>query len=98
MDTIKVNNISISGRNYSITVSNTRDEQAVRRAQKTIEELLRELEQHYECKDNQDVLSMCLLKFASEVEKYKLQMEDDEQMVMERIKSIKRNIEEKTKL
>ena len=61
-------NIVISGRTYPLSVNNTQEEEGMRKAAKSINELILRYEQNYAVSDKQDVLAMCALQFASKVE------------------------------
>lgn len=59
--------LSIADRVYPMTIP-LQQEEALRKAAKKIEELIKHFEQNYAVKDKQDVLAMCALQFASELE------------------------------
>jgi len=56
--------IWLAGRDYQIRI-NPEDEEAVRAATKAAADQLQELREHYEGKDDQDFLAMCLIMYAS---------------------------------
>ncbi len=62
---IKVN---LGGRVYPLTVANAEEEEGVRKAAKMINDLVIKYENNYAVNDKQDVLAMCALQFASQLE------------------------------
>lgn len=60
---IKVN---IAGRMYPLTVQQ-QEEENIRKAVKTIEEMVKHYEQNYAVKDKQDLLAMVALQHATQV-------------------------------
>ena len=67
MEKLKIN-IVIAGRNYPLSVSSTKEEEGMRKAAKSINKLIALFEQNYAVSDKQDVLAMCALQFASQLE------------------------------
>ena len=67
MESFRIN-IVIAGRTYPISVSNTKHEEGMRKAAKTINSLISVYEENYAVSDKQDVLAMCALQFASKME------------------------------
>lgn len=61
-------NLVIAGRTYPLSVSNTREEEGMRKAATKINDLIARYEQNYAVSDKQDVLAMCALQFASKLE------------------------------
>ncbi|MDG1040844.1 MAG: cell division protein ZapA [Polaribacter sp.] len=61
-------NVVIAGRNYPLSVQNTQEEEGMRKAANNINHLISLYEQNYAVNDKQDVLAMCALRFASQVE------------------------------
>ena len=59
--------ISIADRIYPLTVEPSQEE-GLRSASKKIDVMLKQFEQNYAVRDKQDVLAMCALQFASQVE------------------------------
>lgn len=64
---IKIN-VVIAGRTYPLSVKNTQEEEGMRKAAVNINQLISLYEQNYAVNDKQDVLAMCALRFASELE------------------------------
>lgn len=59
--------ISIADRVYPLTV-NPAQEEGLRSASKKIEQMIKQFEESYAVRDKQDVLAMCALQFAAQVE------------------------------
>jgi cell division protein ZapA len=59
--------LSIANRVYPLTISPSQEE-GLRKAAKKIENMISQFEQSYSVRDKQDVLAMCALQFASQVE------------------------------
>lgn len=59
--------ISIADRVYPLTVDYSQEE-ALRAASKKIDAMIKQFEQNYAVRDKQDVLAMCALQFASQIE------------------------------
>lgn len=67
MDKLKVN-VIIAGRTYPLIVNSIEEEEGMRKAAKSINDLIISFEQNYAVSDKQDVLAMCALQFASKSE------------------------------
>jgi cell division protein ZapA len=59
--------ISIADRVYPLTI-NMSQEEAMRSASKKIDAMIKQFEENYAVRDKQDVLAMCALQFASQME------------------------------
>ncbi|SFD24810.1 cell division protein ZapA [Algibacter pectinivorans] len=59
--------LSIANRVYPLTIDASQEE-GLRKAAKNIEVMIKQFEQSYSVRDKQDVLAMCALQFASQVE------------------------------
>jgi cell division protein ZapA len=59
--------LSIADRVYPLTVDPTQEE-AMRSASKKIDNMIKQFEENYAVRDKQDVLAMCALQFASQLE------------------------------
>lgn len=59
--------LSIANRVYPLTIDPSQEE-GLRLAAKKIESMIGQFEQNYSVRDKQDVLAMCALQFASQVE------------------------------
>ena len=77
MEKIKIN-VIIAGRNYPLSVNNTKEEEGMRKAANAINKLISMYEQNYAVSDKQDVLAMCALQFASKMEIASIQKDSTE--------------------
>ncbi|MDO6761558.1 cell division protein ZapA [Tamlana sp. 2_MG-2023] len=59
--------LSIANRVYPLTIEASQEE-GLRKAAKNIEVMIKQFEQSYSVRDKQDVLAMCALQFAAQVE------------------------------
>jgi cell division protein ZapA len=60
--------VTIGGRVYPLKVNSEIEEEGMRKAAKKINELVTRFEKNYAVSDKQDVLAMCALQFASQME------------------------------
>ncbi|WP_196888473.1 cell division protein ZapA [Aureivirga sp. CE67] len=60
--------ITIANRVYPLSVKSEREEESLRLAAKKIAAMVSKFEKNYAVGDKQDVLAMCALQFASELE------------------------------
>lgn len=81
---IKVN---IANRDYPMKISGD-DQDLVQKAAKLIEQKIKEFEKAYAVKDKQDVLAMCALQFASQVEQKQVDNAIDGKLTQERLQKI----------
>ncbi|NUY82057.1 cell division protein ZapA [Flavobacterium sp. MAH-1] len=63
--------LSIADRVYPLTV-NMSQEEGLRSACRKIEQMIKQFEENYAVRDKQDVLAMCALQFASQLEQKQL--------------------------
>ncbi|WP_234859153.1 cell division protein ZapA [Aquimarina aquimarini] len=68
--------LSIADRVYPLTI-NPDQEEGLRKAAKKIEAMIKQFEQSYAVRDKQDVLAMCALQFAAQVEQKAIDKNDD---------------------
>lgn len=85
-DKLKIK-ISIADRVYPLQIL-PEQEEGLRKAAKKIDDIIKQYEQNYAVRDKQDVLAMCALQFASEVEQSKLQKETGSVQLHEQIDSL----------
>ena len=78
--------ISIADRVYPLTV-NMSQEEGMRSASKKIDVMIKQFEENYAVRDKQDVLAMCALQFASQVEQKQVDSSIDSKD-LERLKKI----------
>ena len=78
--------LSIADRVYPLTVDMSQEE-GLRSASKKIDAMIKQFEENYAVRDKQDVLAMCALQFASQVEQKKVDSSIDSKD-LERLKKI----------
>ena len=81
--------ISIADRVYPLTVEPSQEE-GLRSASKKIDAMIKQFEQSYAVRDKQDVLAMCALQFASQVEQKQIEKSEDHEESLNRLKKFKR--------
>ncbi len=79
--------LSIADRVYPLTVDPTQEE-GLRSASKKIEAMIKQFEENYAVRDKQDVLAMCALQFASQVEQKQVDNAIDGKLTQERLQKI----------
>jgi len=85
--------LSIADRVYPLNIDPTQEE-GLRKATKKIEEMIKRFEKSYAVRDKQDVLAMCALQFATQVEQKGIDNETDSQHVEEKLKALNQLLEE----
>lgn len=85
-DKLKIK-LSIADRVYPLTINHDQEE-GLRKAAKSIENLIREFEQNYAVRDKQDVLAMCALQFASQLEQESIDQHSNVEEATERLKAL----------
>jgi len=85
-DKLKIK-ISIADRVYPLTVEHSQEE-GLRSASKKIDITIKQFEQNYAVRDKQDVLAMCALQFASQVEQKQIDTSQDYNDAFERLKKL----------
>lgn len=81
--------LSIADRVYPLTI-NPSQEEGLRLATKRIEAMIKKFEQSYAVRDKQDVLAMCALQFAAQVEQKQIDNSSDTQATEARLKALDR--------
>lgn len=81
-------NIVIAGRTYPLSVSTTKEEEGMRKAAITINKLIAVFEQNYAVSDKQDVLAMCALQFASNLEINSLDKDSTQKEAIEKLQEL----------
>lgn len=76
--------ISIADRVYPLTVDFAQEE-GLRSASKKIDSMIKQFEENYAVRDKQDVLAMCALQFASQLEQKQIDKSEDFQAAFERL-------------
>jgi len=79
--------LSIANRVYPLTIEASQEE-GLRKAAKNIEAMIKQFEQSYSVRDKQDVLAMCALQFASQVEQKSIDKENVNGHVEEKLSAI----------
>ena len=79
--------LSIANRVYPLTIE-ANQEEGLRRSAKNIEAMIKQFEQSYSVRDKQDVLAMCALQFASQVEQKSIDKENVDEHVVEKLKGL----------
>jgi cell division protein ZapA len=76
--------ISIADRVYPLTVDVSQEE-GLRSASKKIDTMIKQYEENYAVRDKQDVLAMCALQFAAQVEQKQINNSIDGTEAIERL-------------
>ena len=79
--------LSIADRVYPLTVDPSQEE-GLRSASKKIEAMIKQFEENYAVRDKQDVLAMCALQFASQVEQKQVDNAIDGKQTQERLQNL----------
>lgn len=79
--------LSIADRVYPLTI-NPEQEEGLRKAAKKIEEMIKRFEKSYAVRDKQDVLAMCALQFATQVEQKQLDTIKVSEDIEEKLKAL----------
>ena len=82
-DKLKIK-ISIADRVYPLTIDPSREE-GLRKAAKSIEAMIKQLEQSYAVRDKQDLLAMCALQFAAKSEQITIDDSADVEQAKEQL-------------
>jgi cell division protein ZapA len=85
--------ISIADRVYPLTVDPAQEE-GLRSASKKIDTMIKQFEENYAVRDKQDVLAMCALQFASQVEQKQIDNAIDGVATIERLNKINSVLDE----
>ncbi len=79
--------LSIADRVYPLTVDMSQEE-GLRSASKKIDIIIKQIEENYAVRDKQDVLAMCALQFASQLEQKQIDKSVDNVENNDRLKKI----------
>ncbi|WP_395043777.1 cell division protein ZapA [Flavobacterium sp.] len=85
--------LSIADRVYPLTVDMSQEE-GLRSASKKIDSMIKQFEESYAVRDKQDVLAMCALQFASQVEQKKVDNAIDGSESIERLTKLNTILDE----
>jgi cell division protein ZapA (FtsZ GTPase activity inhibitor) len=91
-DQLKIK-LSIADRVYPLTI-NPSQEEGLRLATKKIEQMIKKFEKSYAVRDKQDVLAMCALQFATQVEQKEIDKESDTQHIEEKLQTLNQQLQE----
>jgi cell division protein ZapA len=84
-DKLKIK-ISIADRVYPLTVDFSQEE-GLRSASKRIDVMIKQFEENYAVRDKQDVLAMCALQFAAQVEQKQIDSSAGLEEAMQRLET-----------
>ncbi|MEO0059343.1 MAG: hypothetical protein RLZZ312_990 [Bacteroidota bacterium] len=90
-DKLKIK-ISIADRVYPMTVTESQEE-GLRSASRKIDLMIKQFEQDYAVRDKQDVLAMCALQFASQLEQKQLDSTSSNDEVNNRLLDLNKKLE-----
>ena len=85
-DKLKIK-LSIADRVYPLTID-AGQEEGLRKAAKKIEAMIKQFEESYAVRDKQDVLAMCALQFAAQVEQRGIDIKNDDIELKQRLLKI----------
>lgn len=85
--------LSIADRVYPLNIP-PEQEEGLRKATKKIEAMIKQFENSYAVRDKQDVLAMCALQFASQVEQKVIDTQTDTHQVEEQLKALNHLLQE----
>ena len=85
--------ISIADRVYPLTVEPSQEE-GLRSASKKIDAMIKQFEQSYAVRDKQDVLAMCALQFAAQVEQKQISKSQDNETNITRLQNLDKKLSE----
>lgn len=79
--------LSIANRVYPLNIDPSQEE-GLRKAAKNIEAMIKQFEQSYSVRDKQDVLAMCALQFAAQVEQKSIDKEHVNEHVEDKLNAL----------
>ena len=85
--------LSIADRVYPLTVDPSQEE-GLRSASKKIDAMIKQFEQSYAVRDKQDVLAMCALQFAAQVEQKQISKSQDNETNITRLQNLDKKLSE----
>lgn len=88
--------VRIAGKSYPMTVSSPQEEETIRKAERQIRDRLKMYEEKYAVTDIRDLLSMCVLQFATEAMESEEKAGSVEQDVFDRLKAIEQVLDANT--
>ncbi len=84
--------LSIGNRAYPLTIDASQEE-GLRKAAKNIEVMIKQFEKSYSVRDKQDVLAMCALQFAAQVEQKNINKDQVDQHVVDKLNMLNNILE-----
>ena len=84
--------ISIADRVYPLTI-NYDQEEAIRKAAKKIDAIIKEFEENYAVRDKQDLLAMCALELASRDEQTVIDHQEDLKNTLQILSKIQQDLD-----
>ena len=78
---------------YPLTVDPSQEE-GLRSASKKIDAMIKQFEQSYAVRDKQDVLAMCALQFAAQVEQKQINNSQDNETNITRLQNLDKKLSE----
>jgi len=85
--------LSIADRVYPLTID-PEQEEGLRKATKKIEEMIKRFEKSYAVRDKQDVLAMCALQFATQVEQKGIDKVNDQEHIEEKLEALNKLLQD----
>ena len=85
--------LSIADRVYPLTVDPSQEE-GLRSASKKIDAMIKQFEQSYAVRDKQDVLAMCALQFAAQVEQKQITTSQTSETTLTRLQNLDKKLSE----
>ena len=85
--------LSIADRVYPLTVEPSQEE-GLRSASKKIDAMIKQFEQSYAVRDKQDVLAMCALQFAAQVEQKQITTSQTSETALARLQNLDKKLSE----
>jgi cell division protein ZapA len=79
--------LSIADRVYPLTITASQEE-GLRKTAKKIEAMIKQFEQNYAVRDKQDVLAMCALQFAAQVEQKAIDKDTNQTALEEKLRAL----------
>ncbi|WP_430409599.1 cell division protein ZapA [Kordia sp.] len=79
--------LSIADRVYPLTIAASQEE-GLRKAAKKIEAMIKQFEQSYAVRDKQDVLAMCAVQFAAQVEQKTIDKDANQTALEDKLKAL----------
>jgi cell division protein ZapA len=80
--------VRIAGKSYPMTVETPQEEETIRKAERQIRDRLKKYEEKYAITDIRDLLSMCVLQFATEAMESEEKVGSVEHDVLSKLKAI----------